>query len=310
MGLVWLRCVKYLHRFYIALYYLTFTSCFMWFLSFTDVAGLVTVQSSDLPLRFPLFFLLIFPHARSFRGCRSLHGRWVPCFYISLEGWKKQHNLRPTMQHQWSRANETGNRCKGTAQILNNPFESPLPPAWPFKVCPMFYLSDEIKSPAQQSTPSVCWKSRPLSRTRGGTVGIRTRLWERTTNPNRLCGGNRPAVHGFADQIPLSWLWNHKIMRSKVQAWVFSPLFLLLTEVIFLPLPPSCGLRLPMFGAGLHLFPQTEEKTHGLALFKAVIQLPPCVLFNFDCGPYASHTNCHHQNCKSPKQLDFLETLG
>jgi len=49
---------------------------------------------------------------------------------------------------------------------------------------------------------------------------------------------------------------------------VFSPLFLLLTEVIFLPLPPSCGLRLPMFGAGLHLFPQTEEKTRGLPCLK------------------------------------------
>ncbi len=147
MSLVWLRCVKYHHRFNIALYYLTFTSCFMRFLAFTDVAvfnhgGLVAVQSSDLPLRFPLYFLLIFPHARAFRGCRSLHGRWVPCFYISLEGWKKQRNLRPTMQHQRSLATETGNRCKGTAQILNNPFESPLPPARPFKVCPMFYLSD------------------------------------------------------------------------------------------------------------------------------------------------------------------------
>lgn len=135
------------HLFYVALNYLTFISWFLGFLAFTDMAfldhgGLVTVQSSDLPLCFPLFSLLIFPHARAFRGCRSLHGRWVPCFYISLEGWKKQCNLRPTMQHQQSRANETGNRCKGTAQILNNPFESPLPPARPFKVCPMFYLSD------------------------------------------------------------------------------------------------------------------------------------------------------------------------
>ncbi len=290
----------------------------MRFLAFTDVAvfnhgGLVAVQSKRSSTPFSSLLSPYLSTRQSFQGLQE-SARQMGALLLHLT-WGMEKTAQSATHNAASAEprNRTGNRCKGTAQILNNPFESPLPPARPFKVCPMFYLSDgrkEIKSPAQQSTPSVSWKSRPLSRTRGGTVGIRTCLWERTTNPNRLDSGNGPAVHGFADQIPLSWLWNHKIMRSKVQAWVFSPLFLLLTEVIFLPLPPSCGLRLPMFGAGLHLFPQTEAKTHGLALFKAFIQLPPCVLFNFDCGPYASHTNCHHQNCKSPKQLDFLETLG
>lgn len=70
-------------------------------------------------------------------GVRAADG--CLAFTSHLRDWKKQHNLRPATPH---RLNETGKRCEGAAQILNNPFESPLPPAWTFKVCPMFYLSD------------------------------------------------------------------------------------------------------------------------------------------------------------------------
>ncbi len=289
----------------------------MRFLAFSDVAvfnhgGLVAVQSSDLPLRFLSTFSFSF-HTPELSGAAGVYtADGCLAFTSHLRDRKNSAICDPQCCISGATQTEQGIDARAQPRFLTIPLNPHFPLPGPSKSaqCFIYPMEEGNKEPAQQSTPSVSWKSRPLSRTRGGTMGIRTCLWERTTNPNRLGGGNGPAVHGFADQIPLSWLWNHKIMRSKVQAWVFSPLFLLLTEVIFLPLPPSCGLRLPMFGVGLYLFPQTEDKTHGLALFKAVIQLPPCVLFNFDCGPYASHTNCHHQNCKSPKQLDFLETLS
>lgn len=85
----------------------------------------------------------------------------------------------------------------------------------------------------------------------------------------------------FVDQIPSSWLRNHRIIRTKkLWATLFvPPLLFPRTEVILLPLPPSCLPCANVWCTVLHLFSFSHRKSEGSspAPPKLSCELPPFV---------------------------------
>lgn len=85
----------------------------------------------------------------------------------------------------------------------------------------------------------------------------------------------------FVDQIPSSWLRNHGIIRTKkLWATLFvPPLLFPRTEVILLPLPPSCLPCANVWCTVLYLFSSSHRKSEGSspAPQKLSCELPPCV---------------------------------
>lgn len=119
----------------------------------------------------------------------------------------------------------------------------------------------------------------------------------------------------FVDQIPSSWLWNHRIIRTK-KFWAtlfVPPLLFPRTEVILLPLPPSC-CHVPMLGA----LCSTCSPSHTENQKDPTLPLQSChvnsrLLFNlhFEAQPINSpssrcplptppphYTNWLHQKCR------------
>lgn len=103
-------------------------------------------------------------------------------------------------------------------------------------------------------------------------------------------------------------------MRTKVQAWLFSffvVAFFFDRSFFFLSRclqAVVCSCQCLVLG---YICSLRQKRSLMPCPAKAAIQLPPFVLFNFEHGPYASHTNWHHQSCrKSAAIRHFLETVS
>lgn len=96
----------------------------------------------------------------------------------------------------------------------------------------------------------------------------------------------------FVDQIPSSWLRNHRIIRTKkLWATLFvPPLLFPRTEVILLPLPPSCLPCANVWCTVLHLFCFSHRKSEAPALPLQSCHVNSRLLFNlhFEAQPINS----------------------
>ncbi len=202
MGLVWLQCVKYNHRFNIALYYLTFTSCFMRFLAFTDVAvfnhgGLVAVQSSDLPLRFLSTFSLSF-HTPELSGAAGVYtADGCLAFTSHLRDRKNSAICDPQCSISGATQTEQGIDARAQPRFLTIPLNPLFPLPGPSKSAQCFiYLMEEgNKEPGTTEYPFCFLKKSAVIENEGRDDGDshmslrknyksqQARWWKRTSCP-------------------------------------------------------------------------------------------------------------------------------
>lgn len=180
-------------------------SRFMGFLAFTDVAffdhgGLVTVQSSDLPLCFPLIFLLIFPHGRAFRGCWICMADGCLAFTSHLRDGKNSAICDPQCSISGAAQTKQGIDARAQPRFLTIPLNPHFPLPGPSKCaqCFIYPMEGGNKEPGTTEYPFCFLKKSAVIENEGRDSGDshmslrknyksqQARWWKRTSCP-RFC---------------------------------------------------------------------------------------------------------------------------
>lgn len=237
----------------------------------------------------------------------NLSGRWGAGFLRVTWGTPMQHNLRPTMPCVWTSRSPNGESMQRHAQprFSEEPLHICLSVStfcWaPLEELCIFYLSLEIRLDPDESIgcthrhsfhtnvythtrkwASFCyWKVGNYGERGEGQLGFAYVVERRNYISHKARRWKWTSCPWFVDQIPSSWLQNHRIIRTKkLWATLFvPPLLFPRTEVILLPLPPSCLPCANVWCTVLHLFSFSHRKSEGSspAPPKLSCELPPFV---------------------------------
>lgn len=229
-----------------------------------------------------------------------------PAFYMSLEGRPGNTICGPQCSVFEPCETQMENRCNAMRgpDSLKNPSVSCLSVStfcWaPLEELCIFYLSLEIRLDPDESIgcthrhtlshthihtlkwASFCyWKVGNYGERGEGQLGFAYVVERRNYISHKARRWKWTSCPWFVDQIPSSWLRNHRIIRTKkLWATLFvPPLLFPRTEVILLPLPPSCSPCANVWCTVLHLFSFSHRKSEGSspAPPKLSCELPPFV---------------------------------
>lgn len=233
----------------------------------------------------------------------NLSGRWGAGFLHVTWGTPRQHNLWPTMQCVWTLWNPNGKSMQHHAwprfseeslcilpvcvYLLPGSFRRtlhllfiPWNKAGPWREHRLHTQTHSLSHTHKWA--SFCyWKVGNYGERGEGQLGFAYVVERRNYISHKARRWKWTSCPWFVDQIPSSWLRNHRIIRTKkLWATLFvPPLLFPRTEVILLPLPPSCLPCANVWCTVLHLFSFSHRKSEGCspAPPKLSCELPPFV---------------------------------
>lgn len=285
-------------------------------------------------LSVPTFLSL--PKLSSGAARTNLSGRWGAGFLHVTWETPRQHNLRPTMQCVWTLWNLNGESMQQHTWPRFSEESLCITPVCVYLLLGSFrrtlhllfipwnkagrWQEHRLHTHTQKHCLTYthrhahkwasfcCWKVGNYGERGEGQLGFAYVVERRNYISHKARRWKWTSCPWFVDQIPSSWLWNHRIIRTK-KFWAtlfVPPLLFPRTEVILLPLPPSC---LPCANVGctvLYLFSFSHRKIRRIQPYpsKAVMWTPAfCLIYILRHSPSIPPlpaAPCQHRHPTAP----------